>query len=337
MLPYLVYYFFAFSIIFLPSKIKPLLFSILWFVFIGFRDGIGVDYFSTIKTIERQVIDFNDIAISFQGYNFFDAEIVYKIFATVFSNLGINILFILTFIAFIESIMIYLLIKTARNKNLIIIIVLLIFSLHYPMNAIRQGFCLISLIFANNYFHDRLSIKAQFIYIFSLISHYASMPIVLISRLKINVKVITLFIVSILVIYKLLDIDTLTSRYSIDQIDAFTFKGNGLKLYLFTFLFILFNRYVLNKNFFDSENLFLFLLFITTINFNPFFRLYFFFLYYKIISECYKLDYSSISGLKKIITLLIPILLFVFEWQEIFRFQPCSDCGDWLPYKSILK
>jgi hypothetical protein len=336
MLPYLFYYFIAFSIFLLPSKYKPIFFSILWFVFIGFRDGIGVDYFSTLKTIERQVIDFKDISISFQGYNFFDAEIVYKIFATFFAIFNINVVYVLTFIAFVESIFIYHLIKNAKNKNFVIFIFVSIFSLHYPMNAMRQGFCLLSLIFSNSYFKEKSSANSILFYIFSLISHYASIPIILLSRIKLDFRVLSAFIISLFVIYLLLDIDTLMSRYSIDQIDAFTFKGNGLKLYLFTFLFIFFNNYILNKKIYDYENILIVVLFIATIKFNPVFRLYFFYLYYKVISECYKLDYSRISGLKKSTALIIPLLLFLFEWQEIFRFQPCLDCGDWLPYKTIL-
>ncbi len=336
MLPYLLYYLCGIIVLLFPSKFKPLFYTLIWFIFIGFRNGIGVDYFSTIKTIERQVVDFSNISISFQGYNLLDAEIIYKVLATILFYLKINSDYVLMYISLIESFFIFYIIKTATNKNLIIIIFLLVFSIHYPMNAIRQGFCLISLIFANNFFKDRSSINSILFYLFSLITHYASLPIVLLSRLTLDFKKIIILTFAFLFVYKILDLDTLMSRYSIDQIDAFTFKGNGLKLYLFTSLFIFYNYFVIEKKLYDSENILIILLFILTIKFNPFFRLYFFFLYYKIISDCYKLNFSKISDLKKIITLLIPVFLFLFEWQEVFRFQPCLDCGDWFPYKSLL-
>ncbi len=336
MLPYLVYYSFTFSIFLIPPKYKALAFSILWFIFVGLRNGIGVDYFSTLQTIERQVIDFDNIANSFTGYNFFDAEIIYKLIATFFSILEIKSIFINSFIAAIESIFLFLLIRTSKSKNLFILIIVLMFSLHYPMNAIRQGFCLIALIFANNYFDRKSSSSAIIFYLFTLISHYASIPIILISRLKISFKILLVFNIFLIALVKYLDLDTLMSRYSIDQIDQFTFKGNGLKLYLFTFLFILFNIYVNDKKLLNPENILIFILFTLTLLFNPVFRLYFFYLYYKLISTCYKLNFPPMSALKKITLLLIPFLLFLFEWQEILRFKPCLNCGDWLPYKSLL-
>ena len=55
-----------------------------------------------------------------------------------------------------------------------------------------------------------------------------------------------------------------------DSIDAFTFEGYGLKLYGFSFLFIIFNHFVMKRNLLCSENLFIILLLIITVNFNPF-------------------------------------------------------------------
>ena len=73
-----------------------------------------------------------------------------------------------------------------------------------------------------------------------------------------------------------------------------------------------------------------------TINFNPFFRLFYFYLYYVLYTEFYRVNYSKLNSLKKILLISIPFFLFIFEWQEIFRFQPCIGCGSWIPYKSLL-
>jgi hypothetical protein len=336
MVIYLIYYIICLTILLLPSKFKSITFSIIWFLFVGFRDGIGIDYYSTLTTIERQSIDFNDIALSFSGYNFFDAEIIYKLIATFLSFSEFKINYSLTLIALLESIFIYYLIKSATNRNLFIFLVLSTFSLHYPMNAIRQGFCLISLIFANNYFHNKSVLKSKLFYLFSFITHYASIPVVLISRIKINIKSILIPFIFLLLIAKFMDFDTLFSRYSIDQIDAFTFKGNGLKLYLFVLLLFLLNTFVLNKSYLCTENIIIVIMLLITINFNPFFRLFYFYLYYVLYSEFYRVNYSKLNSLKKIFLISIPFFLFIFEWQEIFRFQPCIGCGNWVPYKSLL-
>ena len=109
-----------------PSKIKPYLFSIIWFLFVGFRDGIGVDFYGTINLIARQIIDFDDVSNSFTGYNLFDAELVYKIIATFLDSTNIEINYALTVIALIEAIFIFLLIKKTKNKNLFIFLLLLL-------------------------------------------------------------------------------------------------------------------------------------------------------------------------------------------------------------------
>ena len=319
-----------------PSKIKPYLFSIIWFLFVGFRDGIGVDFYSTLFTIERQIIDFNDVSNSFKGYNFFDAEIVYKIIATFLDYTNTKINYALTVIALVEAIFIFLLIKKTKNKNLFIFFIITSFSLHYPMNAIRQGFCLIGLIFANNYFNNRKSISSTFFYIFSFILHYASVPIVFLSRLKINFKTFVIAGLIVILILNYLNFNTLLLRYSMDSLDAFTFKGYGLKLFGFSILFISFNYFVMKKSLLTSENLYIILFLIITLNFNPFFRLFYFYIYYILFSSIYKLDYKNLNISQKFLTVIIPIFFFLFEWQEIMRFKPCVNCGDWFPYKSLL-
>ncbi len=55
-------------------------------------------------------------------------------------------------------------------------------------------------------------------------------------------------VVLVILILNYLNFNTLLLRYSIDSIDAFTFKGYGLKLYFFSFLFIVFNYFVLKKS-----------------------------------------------------------------------------------------
>ena len=333
---YLIYYLLSFISLLAPSKIKPYLFSIIWFLFIGFRDGIGVDFYGTLAVIKRQIIDFDDISNSFTGYNLFDAEIVYKIIGTFLDSNNIDINYALTIIALIEAIFIFLLIKKTKNKNLLIFFIITSFTLHYPMNAIRQGFCLIGLIFANNYFSNSKSVSSTFFYIFSFLLHYASLPIVCLSRMKINFKTFLISGVLVIIILNYLNFNTLLLRYSMDSIDAFTFKGYGLKLYGFSFLFISFNHFVMKKSLLTSENLYIILFLIITVNFNPFFRLFYFYIYYILFSSIYKLDYKYLNTSQKFITLSIPIFFFLFEWQEIMRFKPCLDCGDWLPYKSLI-
>ena len=235
---------------------------------------------------------------------------MYKIIATFLDSTNIEINYALTVIALIEAIFIFLLIKKTKNKNLFIFFIITSFSLHYPMNAIRQGFCLIALIFANNYFNDRKSISSTFFYIFSIFLHYASLPIVFLSRLKINFKTFVIAGVVLILIFNYLNFNTLLLRYSMDSIDAFTFEGYGLKLYGFSFLFIIFNHFVMKKNLLCSENLFIILLLIITVNFNPFFRLFYFYIYYILFSSIYKLEYKNLNVSYKLLTVIIPIFFF---------------------------
>ena len=72
MIPYLAFYFYCLLLLFFDKKWIPILFSVAWFIFVGLRDEIGVDYIPVIESFARGHIDFNDIGAAFKGYMLVD-------------------------------------------------------------------------------------------------------------------------------------------------------------------------------------------------------------------------------------------------------------------------
>lgn len=335
MIPYFLYFIFSISLLFINKKWIPIFYSTIWFVFVGLRDGIGTDYYGTLISIERSYIDIENPMNSFIGYNLVDAELMYKIISTIFYYSKLDIIGVHILIAFIETLLIFFLLKKIKHKKLLLIYFVTVFTLHFPMNAERQGLSLLLLIFALNYFESE-KVKRMILIFFSLISHYASIPIILLSSIKIkSITTILISIVSMLLIFYFF-IDLIKLRWDTDDISGYTFKGYGIKLIVGAVLLLMINYFVIEKKFLRQENIIIIGLMLATYIYNPFGRYYHFYATLVLFSNLFIIDNKKI-GFNSILLLLTFPLLFSFSiWLEISRFVPFTGGGEWIPYKSLI-
>ena len=307
-----------------------------WFLFVGFRDGIGTDYFPVLVSFERNYIDFQNFAAGFTGYMLFDMEIVFKIIATPFYYLGVDMIGIHVVASFIEAILIYLLLKKIKHKKLLMLYFVFLFTLNYPMNITRNGLALLFLVFAANYFRDEKGKKKLFT-LFSALSHYSSIPIILVTTIRVK-KVSTLIVaVSVLSLIFYFFSDMLALRYPLGDLSGFKFEGYGIKLILGTILMLMINYFVVERRFLKQENIILIALMIGTYLFNPLARYNMFYTTFILFSNLFVIDQRKISLISMLLLFSMPVLHMFGEWLEISRFEPCIGCGSWLPYKSLLQ
>ena len=333
---YLLYYLYSLSLLLISKKWIPILFSLGWFLFVGFRDGIGTDYYPALVSFERNYIDFQNIKASFQGYALFDMELFFKVMATFFHYLNLKPIGIYVATAFVESVMIYFLLKKIKHKKLLMLYFVTLFTLNYPMNITRNGLALLFLIFAVNYYSNSKS-KRMLTIVMSTLSHYSSIPIILFSIIRIN-KVSTIVVASsVLALLFYFFMDIISLRYPMDDISGFEFKGYGVKLMLGTILTLGINYFVVERKFLRQENIFLIALMVATYLFNPIARYNMFYTCFILFSNIFTIDNRRISPFSMLLLFSMPVLIMFGEWLEIIRYESCLGCGDWLPYKSLLE
>lgn len=326
---------FCLSLLLVDKKYIPLLFSLGWFLFVGFRDGIGTDYYPNLISFERNYIDFQNFGDSFTGYMLFDMELPFKIIATPFYYLGLDMIGIWIVVAFIEALLIYLLLKKIRHKRVLMLYFVALFTLNYPMNIARNGLALLVLIFAVNYFREE-GFKTRLFTLFAALSHYSSIPIILLSTIRLKKISTVLISVSILSIIFYLFSNTLSLRYPLDEISGYAFKGLAVKLLLGTILMLMINYFVVERRFLKQENLFLIALMVGTYIFNPLARYNMFYTSFILFSNLFAIDDRKIGPSSMLLLFSMPVLNIFGEWLEISRYVQCEDCGSWLPYKSLL-
>ena len=336
MIPYIIFYFYCFLLLFFEKKWIPILFTTAWFIFVGLRDEIGVDYLPVIVSFARNHIDFTDIGAAFRGYMLVDMELVFKFVATIFYYLKIEVFYIHVWVSFVEAIMIYLLLKKIKHKKLLMIYFISLYLLNYPMNVTRNGFAFLLVVFGLNYYRDH-KINRTIATVFASLSHYSSIPIILVSSIKIK-KIKTIIISCVILVLLFYSFGELIAlRYPIDDISGYRFKGYGIKLALGTFLTLSINHFVVRRKFLSQENLFLIALMIVTYLFNPFARYNMFYTYLILFSNLFIIDNRRINNTNLLILLTMPVLGMFGEWLEIYRYEGCPGCGNWLPYRSLLE
>ena len=204
------------------------------------------------------------------------------------------------------------------------------------MNITRNGFAFLLVVFGLNYYRDH-KIKRTIASVFAALSHYSSIPIILLSSIKIKkIKTIIISCVILLLLFYSFG-ELIAIRYPIDDISGFRFKGYGIKLALGTFLTLLINHFVVRRKFLSQENLFLIALMIATYIFNPLARYNMFYTYLILFSNLFIIDNRKISNINLLLLLTMPVLVIFGEWLEIYRYVGCSGCGNWLPYRSLLE
>jgi hypothetical protein len=334
MTPYLLYYLYSLFLLLIDKKLIPILFSLGWFLFVGFRDGIGTDYYPVMISFERNYIDFQDIEAAFKGYALVDMELLFKIIATFFHYLNLDMIGIHIVVSFIESILIYLLLKKIKHKKLLMLYFVTLFTLNYPMNITRNGLSLLILIFAVNYFRNDKG-KRLFFTVISTLTHYSSIPIILLTSIRIK-KVSTIIIAfSVISLLSYFFINLISLRYPIDDISGFEFKGYGIRLALGTILMLIINYFVVERKFLKQENVFLIMIMVVTFLFNPFMRYNMFYTTFILFSNIFFIDNRKISPISMLLLFSMPVLIMFSEWLEISRYETCLGCGSWLPYKSL--
>lgn len=336
MIPFLLFYFYCFLLLFFEKKWIPILFSTAWFIFVGLRDEIGVDYLPVILSFARGHVDLTDIAAGFKGYMLVDLELVFKIVATIFYYLKIEVFYIHVWVSFVEAIMIYLLLKKIKHKKLLMVYFISLYFLNYPMNITRNGLAFLLVVFGLNYYrdHKKYRILASTI---AALCHYSSIPIILLSSIKIKKK--ETIIISSVILFSLLYYfaDLIALRYPLDGISEMNFKGYGIKLALGTFLTLLINHFVVRRKFLSQENLFIIGLMIATYSVNAFNRYNMFYTFMILFSNLFIIDNKKISKTNLLLLLTMPVLVMFGEWLEIYRYTGCTGCGNWLPYRSLLE
>lgn len=324
----------------ISKKWIPILFSLGWFLFVGFRDGIGTDYYPALVSFERNYIDFQNIEASFKGYMLFDMELFFKVIATFLYYLNLKPIGIYIVTAFVESVMIYLLLKKIKHKKLLMLYFVTLFTLNYPMNITRNGLALLFLIFAVNYYSNSNSNskgKRILAIVMSTLSHYASIPIILLSIIRINKVSTILAASSFLALLFYFFMDMISLRYPIGEISGWDFKGYGIKLALGTILTLSINYFVVYRKFLRQENIFLIALMVATYLFNPIARYNMFYTVFILFSNIFTIDNRKIGPFNMLLLFSMPVLIMFGEWLEIIRYESCLGCGDWLPYKSLLE
>ena len=327
---YLIFILSFFLCIFLQKKTASIVFPILWFIVIGLRHEIGTDWYPTLEFFERAILNEK----SFNSYQLVDTELFWKLIATIWDQIGIAKEYIFIFISFIEAIIISHLIKNSKDHRLAIIALSTVFFLFFPMNAIRQGFCLIAIVAS---FSSILRMKF-FGNILAFTSHLSSIPVILALKVKVQPRYIILLILPFFAAIYLIQ-DLILIRY----VDIYGSLGFSPRLALQSILTIL-----LIISFDTSSDKFKHIALIL------FFYLstYFIFFSYRFVGFLaafyilyYGIYFKTHNVYKVIIFLLASFSFFFSDLSDIYRATysselkipvECFKCTPWIPYDNYL-
>ena len=234
---YIFYYIVSLSSLVFSKKIGMSVFLTAWLVFVGFRLGVGVDWYITAEMFGRAAIRIDNPNFAFQGYNLFDSEIIYKIIATLANLYTENVSEPFLIIAALEVVLLSQILNNSANWRICVVVICAIFSVHYPMNATRQGLALISICaFAISNNRGSRWLTATI----AMTAHWASLGIVtaILCRPKGNASIRGYFAVGfitiLLILFATYNIDILALRFNVDA-NEYQSKGIGIK-YLFSFI-----------------------------------------------------------------------------------------------------
>ena len=239
-------------------------------------------------------------------------------------------------IALLESIIIFKLISSSYNSKLTILVIASLFTIHFGFNAVRQGFALILYVAAIRFSNERSS---NFYIWGAITTHWASLPLITIDffsrKIKTSIKSGLIFgLILFLIIFissKYFPLELIESRFSGSSMQ-YDRSGLGLK-FIFSAICTTFAIYKIRPKNFKSIISIEIVLFMAAITFPPLMRYFLFYTYFLIIYlSTIKINTVNI----KLFLGAFALILALFEWQEVSRFNGCENCGYWLPYKSIL-
>lgn len=315
------------------KKIAIALFLLIWFLLVGLRFETGVDWFSTLAMFERAHQVGEPLAASFYAYNLVDSEVIYKLFSYILDLLSLSKEYNFLLISFFEVILLWIILIRCERVGIAIFCIACVFTINYGFNAMRQGFALLALtavVISNN------SASRFFALFVAFCSHWASLPIVagdfIMRRLKLTASSITLLVgISIGVIYILQPVfDLVPLRFV--NVGQYERSGFGIKLIYLSLLAEL----MLIKGrpeFFKLQMIVVLMLFLAAVFYPVSLRFFLFYIYFLVMVTAIhppkpKPALASLC--------LLAVSICIFEWQEVFRFVPCDDCGNWLPYQSLI-
>lgn len=319
----------------LPNRLSLFVFPLVWFLFVGLRDGIGTDYYGTLLAVERGQINIEDPWSSFVGYNLVDSELVYKLISTFLFYSEIDIIYFHVLLAALEAFIIFALLRKAYHKKLLICYFMCLFTLHFPMNAQRQGFSLLILVYALNCLTEGSLQRRLWIFL-SMMSHYATIPLILILTINLKSKLILYFgsLIMFLVLFNFGDL--LLLRWPTEASEGYKSSGFGLKL-IFGVILLLTNNYLTNGyKIFTWKNFLITFLMIGTLLYGPMGRYYHYYALLISFSNLFLIGQGSLRYTHYFILLSYPIFFTMTVWHEVIRFVPFVGGGVWLPYKNLI-
>lgn len=332
---YVIYYLSTIIILlFLRKRSATFFFILIWLVFVGFRSGNGVDWYTTMAMFER-IYDISDQPLTlFVGYNLFDSELVYKSFGIFFHSINLDIKYSMLGVALLQSVFMFYLLKDSGDFRLTLYTLMCVFTMHFGFNAVRQGLCLISFtafVVTKDVYARRASLFVSFI------SHWASLPVIfLISicrRQVFDIKFICWLLLGFVVVSLAIffNFEIIEARFS-GAAGQYLFNGFGLKIYyLASTVAALF---FIEKPAFYTRYLAA-LFFLTAVVFFDF-NLIRYFLYYIYFSALFISTLKLRNASSRFLLILLSTSIAIFEWHEISRFVVCHDCGVWFPYQSLI-
>lgn len=343
MFGWILFYFLSFSLLACSKKVVQFVYPFFFWIFVGFRDNIGTDYPLTLISVERSYMPFSEISTNFFGYNIIDLEATHKFIAMFMCSLNAPMRVYYVILAAIEAIIIGYIIKKSKHYRLFLFFFICIFSINYPMNAVRQGLSLILVVLAvflenqdgvirNNRFKSYL---ATFL---AVASHYGSMIVPVFYSLKIN-KFRSYVFAGIIAaaafaIITFLGQDMLGDRYE-DTDEVYRISG-GLRLFLFAIVLAFTYVAVIGRGVKNQDFIILIALLVGVFLHNSLLRVYFMFANVLAFKMLIIVDKQVLSPSKRSALLLYPFVAFAFELLEIIRTVPISGTGVWFPYANWL-
>lgn len=334
---WLIFYTISFSLLLLPRKTIPYIYPFVFFVFVGFRDNIGTDCPTTLDAVERSYMPLDNFLLNFEGFRALDLEFNHKLIAMVMSSLDLELRWFFVFLAGIEAVIIYYILKKVNNRRVFLLYFICLFSINYAMNTMRQGICFLFVVLAftfeiKSFKHSKL--WSVLSYFFGVASHYASSIIVAMCAFKIK-KMATYVAIAVLLVLAsiFVDFDMLDSRYGGAE-GKYGLKGMGIRLFVFLGYYLFTSKKLVKENYFTQESMTLLMVMAMIPVIDAFVRLFNFYVYLLCFKNVIKLDYRMMSRNTMSTLAFFPLLALFLEFFEIVRTPVISSAGIWFPYSN---
>lgn len=342
MLGWILFYILSFSLVAAPKKISQIAYPFLFWIFVGFRDNIGTDYPLTLMSVERSYLPFSDIALNFFGYNALDLEAVHKFIAMFMCSFGMQLNYYYVILAGIEAMIISYLLQKSYHYKLVLVFLICIFTINYPMNAVRQGLSFLLVVLAilistKKTGKEKSKIYSTLMYLLGALSHYGSMPALVLYYFKFN-NIRYYFIAAVIFLISVcyIDYDLISTRYGVEDSDIIYQFSGGFRLILFVSILMYAYKTVLKRRYNSQDIIILLGLLIGVFVHATLLRIFVMYANILIFKILFESDDVFISKKQKYALLCYPLIFFAFEILEILRTPKIAEAGVWFPYDNWL-